>query len=183
VGRAFVAVRPPDAVLEAVEATLTPARKVMVGPRWAERDQWHVTLQFLGPVATLAPVVHGLAAAVAELSPFRFQLGGSGAFPNARRARVIWIGAQEGAGSMAELATAVTGALALIGYEAESRPFRSHLTAARLRDPGDVTLALAALGDGPVGEAWTVEEIVLYQSRLSPSGSQYSVLAELPLGV
>jgi 2'-5' RNA ligase len=54
---------------------------------------------------------------------------------------------------------------------------------ARLREPGDVTAAVAALGDGPVGEAWTVEEIVLYQSRLSPSGSQYSVLARLPLGV
>ncbi len=54
---------------------------------------------------------------------------------------------------------------------------------ARLRDPGDVTPALAALGEGPVGDAWTVEEIVLYQSRLLPSGSQYSVLARLPLGI
>jgi 2'-5' RNA ligase len=183
VGRAFVAVRPPDAVLEALEETLAPARRVMVGPRWAGRDQWHVTLQFLGPVATLAPVVHGLATAVAGLEPFRFQLGGSGAFPNPGRARVVWIGALEGAEAMAGLAGAVTGALAPLGYEAEARPFRSHVTVARLREPGAVTPALAALGDGPVGEAWTVEEIVLYQSRLSPSGSQYSVLARLPLGV
>lgn len=178
-----MAVRPPEAVLDAVGATLAPARKVMVGPRWAGRDQWHVTLQFLGPVATLAPVVHGLASAVAELEPFRFQLGGSGAFPNPGRARIVWIGASEGAGSMAGLAGAVAGALAPLGYEAEARPFRSHLTVARLRDPGDVTPALVALGDDPVGETWTVEEIVLYQSRLSPSGSQYSVLAQLPLGV
>jgi RNA 2',3'-cyclic 3'-phosphodiesterase len=183
VGRAFVAVRPPDAVLKAVEETLAPARKAMVGPRWAGRDQWHVTLQFLGPVEALAPVVDGLSAAVAGLEPFRFRLGGSGAFPNPRRARVVWIGAQEGAGLMAGVAAAVTGALAPLGYEAETRPFRSHLTVARLRDPGDVAPALAVLGDGPVGETWTVEEIVLYQSRLSPSGSRYSVLAELPLGV
>ncbi len=182
-GRAFVAVRPPDAVLEAIEATLAPARKAMVGPRWAGRDQWHVTLQFLGPVATLAPVVEGLGAAVASLAPFRFQLGGSGAFPNPRRARVVWIGSEEGAGPMAGLAGAVTGVLAPLGYEAETRPFRSHLTVARLRDPGDVTPVLATLGDGVVGEAWTVEEIVLYQSRLSPSGSQYSVLARFPLGI
>lgn len=178
-----MAVRPPDGVLEAVETTLAPARKVMVGPRWAGREQWHVTLQFLGPVATLAPVVHGLSMAVAELEPFRFQLGGSGAFPNPRRARVVWLDAQEGAESMAGVAGAVTAALAPLGYEAEARPFRSHLTVARLREPGDVTAAVAALGDGPVGEAWTVEEIVLYQSRLSSSGSQYSALARLPLGV
>ena len=178
-----MAVRPPDAVLEAVEETLGPARKAMVGPRWAGRDQWHVTLQFLGPVPKLALVVDALAEAVAGLEPFRFQLGGSGAFPNPRRARVIWIGARDGAGPMAGVATAVTGALAPVGYEAEARPFRSHLTVARLRHPGDVGPALAALGDAPVGEAWTVEEILLYQSRLSPSGSQYSVLAALPLGV
>jgi len=178
-----VAVRPPEAVLDAVEQTLAPARKAMVGPRWAGRDQWHVTLQFLGSVATLAPVVDGLAAAVAKLEPFRFQLGGSGAFPNPGRARVVWIGASEGADSMAGLAGAVTGGLTPLGYEAEARPFRSHLTVARLRDPGDVTPALAALGGDLVGEAWNVEEIVLYHSRLSPSGSQYRVLAVLPLGV
>jgi 2'-5' RNA ligase len=182
VGRAFVAVRPPEDVLEAVEETLAPARKVMVGPRWAGREQWHVTLQFLGAVAALAPVVDGLCAAVSGLAPFRFQLGGSGAFPNARRARVVWIGASEGAGPMAAVAGAVNGALAPLGYEAESRPFRSHLTVARLRNPGDVAPVVAALGDESVGEPWTVEEIVLYQSRLRPSGSEYSVLARLPLG-
>jgi 2'-5' RNA ligase len=182
VGRAFVAVRPPESVLEAVEECLSPARKVMVGPRWAGRDQWHVTLQFLGPVATLAPVVAGLTEAVVDLAPFRFQLGGSGAFPNSRRARVIWIGATEGAGPMAAVAGAVNAGLAPLGYEAETRPFRSHLTVARLRDQADVAPVVAALGDGLVGEPWTVEEIILYQSRLSPSGSSYSELARLPLG-
>ena len=177
-----MAVRPPDAVLDAVEARLAPARKVMVGPRWAGRDQWHVTLQFLGAVATLAPVVEGLEAAVAGLPPFTFQLGGSGAFPNPRRARVVWIGTEEGAGPMAGLAGAVTAALAPLGYEAEARPFRSHLTVARLRDPGDVTAVVTALGDSAVGESWTVGEVVLYQSRLSPSGSTYIPLARLPLG-
>jgi RNA 2',3'-cyclic 3'-phosphodiesterase len=177
-----VAVRPPDEVLDAVEQVLAPARKVMVGPRWAGRDQWHVTLQFLGPVATLAPVVEALAAGVSGLVPFRFHLGGSGAFPNSRRARVIWIGAAEGAAPMTEVAGGVNRALVPLGYEAEARIFRAHLSVARLRDQADVTPVVSALGDGPVGEPWTVEEIVLYQSRLSPSGSSYSVLARLPLG-
>ncbi|MGH9041430.1 MAG: RNA 2',3'-cyclic phosphodiesterase [Acidimicrobiia bacterium] len=181
VGRAFVAVRPPDAVLDAVEERLAPARTVMVGPRWAGRDQWHVTLQFLGPLATVAPVVEALTGAVAGLPPFTFRLGGSGAFPKPGRARVVWIGAAEGASAMAGLAGSVTGALAPLGCGAEARPFRSHLTVARMRDPDDVTPVLGALGSEPVGEAWTVAEVVLYQSHLSPSGSRYSVLAQLPL--
>jgi 2'-5' RNA ligase len=83
---------------------------------------------------------------------------------------------------MAAVAGAVNAGLAPLGYEAETRPFRSHLTVARLRDQADVAPVVAALGDGLVGEPWTVEEIILYQSRLSPSGSSYSELARLPLG-
>ena len=182
VGRAFVAVRPPDEVLAAVEEVLAPARRSMVGPRWAGPDQWHLTLQFLGPVGRVAEVVEGLEQAAAGLEPFSFRLGGGGAFPSLRRGRVIWIGATEGGEAMSALAAAVAGALAPLGYPGEDRRFSPHLTVARLRVPANVAEVVAALGKDPVGPAWTVDHVTLYQSRLSPKGATYSPLARLPLG-
>jgi len=176
-----VAVRPPDDVLDAVAAAMQPARSVQVGLRWAPREQWHVTLQFLGPLARLAPVVDGLAAAVGDRSAFSLRLGGAGAFPKPGRARVVWIGAASGGNSLVALAGAVAGALGPVGYEAEAKPFHPHLTVARLKVPGDVGAVLGALGSEGVGEAFTCSEIVLYESRLSPQGSTYSVLERFPL--
>lgn len=175
-----MAVRPPEEVLAAVERAVAPARRSMVGPRWASRDQWHLTLQFLGPVEALDPLV-GALSVLRGRGSFDFRLGGGGAFPTLRRARVIWIGATEGAEGMCELAAAVGVGLAPLGYEADRGRFRPHVTVARLRTPGDVHPAVEALGADPVGPGWTVGEVLLYESRLSPKGSTYRVLECIPL--
>jgi 2'-5' RNA ligase len=91
-----VAVKPPEEVLDAVAKAVEPARSVRVGLRWEQQERYHLTLQFLGPVRELAPVVDGLAAAVGERSAFSFQLGGAGAFPKPGRARIVWMGAAAG---------------------------------------------------------------------------------------
>jgi 2'-5' RNA ligase len=177
-----VAVRPPDAALRAVARAVEAGRPVREGLRWEERpDHWHLTLQFLGPVSRLAPVVDALAGAAAGCRPFPFRFGGAGAFPTPRRARVVWLGATEGEADMVRLAGAVGAALFPVGHEAERRPFRPHLTLARLKVPGDVGPVLEAIGSGAVGPAFTVGEIVLYESRLAPQGSTYTVLAEFGL--
>lgn len=181
VGRAFVAMRPPVEVLDAVAAAVTAGGAAGGGLRWSGEEQWHLTLQFLGPVARLAPVIEGLGAAAAGARPFAFRLGGPGAFPAVKRARVVWVGAAEGGGEMAGLAGAVASALEPVGYEVEHRPFRPHLTLARLRAPGDVGAVLRAIGDEPLGPPFTVGEVVLYESRLSSAGPAYSVLERFPL--
>ncbi len=89
-----MAVKPPDAVLDAVAAAVEPARSVRVGLRWEPRERYHLTLQFLGPVRELAPVVDGLAGAAGQRGAFSLQLGGAGAFPKPGRARVVWLGAR-----------------------------------------------------------------------------------------
>ena len=176
-----MAVKPPEDVLDAVAAAVAPARSVRVGLRWEQRERYHLTLQFLGPVQKLAPVVDGLASALGDQTAFSFQLGGAGAFPKPGRARVVWMGPAVGGPDVVDLAAVVAGGLRQHGYEPDRKEFHPHLTLARLKAPDNVTEVLAAIGSEPVGELFTVGEVVLYQSRLSSQGPTYSVLERFPL--
>ena len=177
--RAFVAVRPPDVVLEAVAGAVSPLPSAIPGARWTRNEQWHLTLQFLGNNADLDAVAGALGALALRAGDV--QVGGWGAFPTERRARVLWLGVVEGAEYLAQLAAAVGVLLAPLGHEPEARPFHAHLTLARLSRPTDVRDAVRALGAGPVGDSWTVPEVVLYESKTRAEGAAYRAHATFPL--
>ena len=48
--RLFVAIAPPPAVLDELDALLEPLRERREDLRWTSREAWHVTLAFLGQV-------------------------------------------------------------------------------------------------------------------------------------
>ena len=181
-GRGFVAVVPPDDVLDAIEARVAPVRAARGELRWNRREQWHLTLRFLGPV----PDVDGLIAALREelasaTSVSAVQLAGVGAFPNARRASVVWLGLRDGADGLSRVAATVESASVVAGFAPEPRPFAPHLTVARVPRARDVSVVLDALGDEPVGVGWAVDDVVLVSSDTRPSGAVYSEIARVPL--
>jgi RNA 2',3'-cyclic 3'-phosphodiesterase len=176
VTRAFVAVALPYEVLTAVQARTTGLQ--IRGARNAPVLQWHLTLQFLGEVE--------LSAVIAAFEGFdapggRVRLGGAGAFPDARRGRILWIGAVEGADVLARLANAVAAQLAPLGFEPEAREFVPHVTLVRCATPTDLRAPIAMLGAAPLGDAWDVDEIVVYESQLGESGPRYFERASMPL--
>ena len=178
-----MAVKPPEEVLDAAEAASEPARSLRVGLRWEQRERYHLTLQFLGPVQELSAVVDGLAAAVRAREAFPVQLGGAGAFPKPGRARVGWLGACAGGPDLVDLAGAVAAGLGPVGYEPDRKEFHPHLTLARLKVPDNVAEVLAAIGQEAVGDPFTVDEVVLYQIQLSSKGPTYTVLERFPLSL
>ena len=180
--RGFVAVVPPDDVLDAIEARVAPLRAAHDELRWSGRARWHVTLRFLG----LVPDVDGLLAAVRDALASvprigALRLGGAGAFPNVRRAAVVWLGLCDGADRLGEVAAAVESASVVAGFAPESRPFSPHLTIARMPRARDVGPVLDALGRDPVGGAWRVDDVVLVASDTRTSGAVYSDVARVPL--
>lgn len=179
-----MAVRPPPEVVAAVSERVGSAQVTGAEPgmRWATADHWHFTLLFLGPVAQLAPVEGALGKAAGAHLPFSVQVGGASAFPGEQRARVVWLGVADGAAPLVALAATVAAALRPVGYTGDRRPFRPHLTVARLKAPAPVPRTVVSLGPAPVGPAWVVDEVLLYRSDLSPSGSTYTVLGRFPLG-
>ena len=48
--RLFVAIAPPPAVLDELDALVGPLRESRLDLRWTNREAWHVTLAFLGQV-------------------------------------------------------------------------------------------------------------------------------------
>jgi RNA 2',3'-cyclic 3'-phosphodiesterase len=179
VGRGFVAVVPPDDVLDAVDAA-TSGVEVPSTARRTSRPQWHLTLKFLGNRVDFDAVADALGALA--MRGANVCLGAAGAFPSERRGRVLWLGVSEGDALLAQLAASVGALLAPVGYPPEGRAYHAHLTLARLKAPADLRPVVAALGPGPVGHPWTVEEIVLYQSKTKRTGSEYTPRARIPLG-
>jgi 2'-5' RNA ligase len=176
VTRAFVAVRLPDAVLDAIARV---AADVSVPGRVTTRDQWHLTLQFLGDHVDVDAATDALTGIDARRGSAR--VGGVGAFPDARHARVLWLGLAQGADVVARMADAVGERTALLGYERDPRPFRPHLTLARFRNQTDVRAVIAAIGNEPVGPAWEVDELTLFESVRRAEGARYVGRATIEL--
>jgi RNA 2',3'-cyclic 3'-phosphodiesterase len=168
--RLFLAVWPPDGVLDAVAALDRPT---VIGARWTTRDQWHVTLRFLGELddEVLPSVVEavdglGLSPTVARAGPAVELLS----------PRVVSIPV----GGLGELGPAVIEATAGFGRRPEDRPFRGHLTLARLK--GVRRRDLAPLLGTSIDASWTVDEVHVVRSFLSPKGARYESVEVVNLG-
>ena len=180
--RAFVAVVPPPEVLDAVERVVAPVRPA-APPRlnWTHAGQWHLTLQFLGPVDDADELSDALRGGLHGMSPVTLALGGAGAFPSTSRAAVVWIGLDEGEPELARLAEAVQRVTEPLGYEPEQRAFRAHVTVARSPRARPLANLVHSLGDGPVGPRWHATEVVLMESDTRWDGAVYREVASFPL--
>ena len=187
--RLFVAVACEPALRRAAGALIDTlrARAARLAPRarlaWVAPDHLHFTLAFIGET----PDPH-VAAMVSALQPdwpvpaFEVELAGCGTFPDRGRPRVVWTGVADGRDRLVAVAGEVRSRLAAIGVELEARPFSPHMTLARVKDaaglrPGSLLDGVTDVGLGRM----TVDAITLFQSRLSPSGSSYHVVATSPL--
>jgi len=165
--------------------------------RLLKRDNYHVTLAFLGdtPAESFETIRECLGDAANESRVFDAALGGPGAFPHAGEPRVVWYGLAAGTRESGNLAFRVRSRLKKAGISFDGKPFRPHITLAYLRKGlgRDETRAagesftdyLKRRGrDGGASAevpAFAVREILLVKSDLRPGGSVFTVLARFPL--
>jgi 2'-5' RNA ligase len=177
--RLFVAI----ALDEAVAAALADAARAWLPRSWRATPaaKLHLTLRFLGatPAERVGEAVAAVAAAAGDASPFALRLDRFGAFPNAGRARVAWIGAAPEP-SLEALAARVERAVVAAGFAPDERRFAAHVTVGRL-DRGARRLELPAPPAAPIA-VQTVGAIALFRSETSPAGSRYVVVGRTPLG-
>ena len=151
------------------------------GVSWVRPDNLHVTLAFLGEVEERrVPDVEDAAFAATEdfAGPLRLAAQGIGAFPNERRAKVLWAGLTGDVPALIELQAALAEELRAAGFELDDKRFHPHITLARMRVPQPVPARLARLQE--YGE-WAADELQLVESHLHASGARYVVRADVPL--
>jgi 2'-5' RNA ligase len=154
--------------------------------RWVKPEQLHLTLKFLGDVdlREIPEVCAAVARATATVPPFTLRIAGAGAFPNLGHPRTVWLGADEGVGEMSVLHERIDEALAELGFRAEHRQFRPHLTIGRVRNAESGMSALAeALSENRdfVAGVIDVDEVVTFSSELERSGPIHEPLATAAL--
>ena len=171
--RLFVALDLPAAAVGALERFRDAAADPAV---WRPLDAgtFHVTLAFLGhrPEGDVAPageVLGGLAAR----EPPELALADGLLLPP-RRARVLTVALADEGGALGALQAELAAGLVAAGvYTPEARPFRPHVTVARIRSGARAPRTLATAPE-PVG--FRAGEVVLYRSRTGRGGARYEPL-------
>ena len=169
--RLFFALWPTDAVRSSLAPRIRALQPHGVG-RPQRPDQWHLTLEFLGPVPAARMADARAAAAAVHATACEILLD---AVEYWRRPEVLCLVARETPPALGELVRQLRAALAARGFQPESRPFRAHLTLARrVQHPATV---------GPFEPLpWPVDAFALVESITDRTGSVYAPLAHWPIG-
>ncbi len=149
------------------------------------RENWHVTLKFLGEVSDerVSGVVEIGSKSVSRTPQLETHLTEIGSFPTRTRTRVLWVGLVDPNHAMSHLAAKLEKKLGKAGFRQESRDLHPHLTLARFRVPERIADAIEE--HGPYGfdrSPFAVEEVVLFRSHIGRGGARYEPLETWPLG-
>lgn len=184
--RLFLAIELPSTLIDDLAVALAPLRSESPELDWVATEKWHLTLKFFGEVGDerLESVVSLTDVVATSHRPFSMLLGGVGAFPNFRRARVLWIGVQQEARlELLQHDLELEGDAA--GFELEGRAFRPHVTLARVRAPLEVDHVRRLRRTArriDFTAAHAVSEITLLESTMAPTGAHYRRVHAAPLG-
>jgi 2'-5' RNA ligase len=182
--RLFFAVFPPPAVQRAAFAMEEALRRPGDLVSWVKVDNLHYTLRFMGDLGEdgARRAADAAQEAAGGVHAFEAALGGLGAFPNARKARVLWIGLARGEEPLESLAAALEAGLGRRGFDRADHRFSAHLTVGRPRSFGeDWSQRLATVQPVDSGASFRVDRLLLMESKLSPKGSTYTVKHEARL--
>jgi len=186
--RSFIAIELPDELrlkLGQLEAQLKSGKQPWV--KWVNPDSIHLTLKFLGNIASdrTGEITRAMEEAAQGIPPFHLEVKDLGVFPNLKRVQVAWVGISGEVDKLGEFQQRLESNLACLGFAPESRPFTPHLTLARLRNQAslDERQRFGQLIAGSRFEAGAIEvdAINLMRSQLTREGAIYSRISSVRL--
>jgi len=186
VGKRIFLALPLEPVEPAVEKIkqlqkLLPAYHI----RWVRIENIHLTLFFFGeiPLQQIPLLQELLRSSMKNSSAFTFSLTEPGIFKKGKEPRVLWLGIQT-PDQLFDLKKKINQAVATLGFLPDDIAFHPHLTLGRFLPRQEVSSVLdSALKDAqlsvPIG--YYVSKLILFESKLFPTGPQYYPIEVFPL--
>lgn len=185
--RLFFAVLLDDGTRRRVALVQEAMKRSLAGQRitWVREENLHVTLRFLGEQdeQEARRAIEVAQSVARQCVTFRVTVRGAGVFPDQRHPRVLWVGVEEPAEPLHQLVLRLEENLRQKGFPPEDKPFRAHITLARIKEPPPMPVlqnCFRSLPDEPLGDV-EVRSFVLMQSVLRPDGAVYTPVQEFHL--
>ncbi|HET8650304.1 MAG TPA: RNA 2',3'-cyclic phosphodiesterase [Gemmatimonadales bacterium] len=173
--RLFAALPMPAAVRSALAERMADLKRNDWPVRWVRSDRLHLTLKFYGetPVHQVESLGAALEPTVDGIGPIAGAVTGLDTLPGGRRARVVFA-AVDAPPALEVLAHRIEEASKPLGFVPEGRPFRPHITLARVRHGSHLpTTAGATLASRSLDLPFLLERMELYESRAGADGPDY----------
>ncbi len=183
--RLFIALALPDETKLAFEPILKEFTKIYPAIKWCYNTNLHLTLHFLGDIEIekIEQINLAMQFFSGKFGPFKFQFGNLGAFPNLRQPRIFFLDClQIGSKSVGKFQQVLGDKLEKINLNIDRRSWRPHLTLGRSKSevPVDISRLKTIISQAPIAE-FTIEEYVLFGSKLTSNGPVYNVISKYNL--
>ena len=182
--RTFICIDLPASVKTRIETLQRALRQIDAQVSWVKPANLHLTLKFLGDVASeqLSIVSDAVRRATSTCRPFPVTVSGTGCFPSPRNPRVLWVGIEPVSQALHTLHDCIETELSREGFAREAKRFQPHLTIARIRHPRNAQRLGEELGaQNFAPETFVADAVMVMGSELTPQGSIYTPQAVIPL--
>jgi len=180
--RCFSAIPISESTRNEVAEVIQSLRESVSGKvSWVVPANLHITLHFFGEIseAVVSRLLEIFEDTLSGFSPFLMEYSGLGAFPSLKHPRVLWIGVSSGASEIVEIKKSLDQSLREQGIAFDEKEYHPHITIARL-PRGHIQLKNPI---SPISTKDTVKEVNLMESRLKPTGAEYTLVRAFPLGI
>jgi len=182
--RSFIALYPDAGARGHMAAYIAALAERLPAVKWEKESQIHITLKFLGDqeAATLNAIARELDVALRGSGIVEEMLDHVGAFPNARRPRIIWTGFATPPQRILALQRAVEDVCAAHGIMRDDKRFTPHFTIGRVkdsRDAGDLENELRLVRF--MSTSVTSQAVRVMESTLTPRGAIHKERASINL--
>jgi RNA 2',3'-cyclic 3'-phosphodiesterase len=174
--RLFVALRPPPQILAQLQGLMGG----VLGARWQDDAQLHLTLRYIGEVERALAEEIALALSSLRAEPISLSLAPVGQFERRGRCKSLWAGVTPKEG-VTGLHKKIDRMLVGLGLEPEHRSFLPHITLARMNreqaGAGEWVAAHSGLSSAP----FLADAVILYESHLTADGARYDPVTQFKL--